>query len=147
MTTEVLTTTSPSTNKSIVTRSEISNGEIPALLERAEVAFNDFRKTSLKQRQEITAKALDLVLAKQDVLARELTEQMGRPISYTAKEITTAVARCRYLLNISETSLKDTDGEAEPGFKRYIRKNPIGTVLIIFAWNVSSSLVFPKFHH
>ena len=61
---------------------------------------------------------------------------MGRPISYTAKEITTAVARGEYLLKISGEALRDTDGEPEKGFKRYIKKVPVGPTLILFAWNV-----------
>lgn len=60
---------------------------------------------------------------------------MGRPIAYTAKEVTTAVMRGEYLLKISEDALKDTDGEAEKGFNRFIRKIPVGPVLILFAWN------------
>lgn len=81
-------------------------------------------------------KALKLLNDKQDELAKEITEQMGRPIAYTAKEVTTAVKRGEYLLKISEDALKDTDGEAEKGFKRFIRKVPVGPVLILFAWNV-----------
>lgn len=82
-------------------------------------------------------KALKLLNDKQDTLAKEITEQMGRPIAYGAKEVTTAVKRGEYLLKISEEALKDTDGEAEKGFKRFIRKVPVGPVLILFAWNVS----------
>ena len=63
---------------------------------------------------------------------------MGRPIAYTAKEVTTAVARGEYLLKISGECLKDTVGESEKGFKRYIRKVPVGPVLILFAWNVGA---------
>lgn len=105
---------------------------LPALSTQA---FNTIRLTSLEERQVIVKKALKLISDKQDVLARELTEQMGRPIAYTAKEITTAVARGEYLLKISSDALKDTQGEPEKGFKRYIRKAPIGPVLILFAWN------------
>lgn len=101
-------------------------------------AFLSFRKTTLADRQAIVKNALKLLTEKQDVLAKELTEQMGRPIAYTAKEVTTAVKRGEYLLKISEDTLKDTDGEAEKGFKRFIRKVPVGPVLILFAWNVSS---------
>jgi acyl-CoA reductase-like NAD-dependent aldehyde dehydrogenase len=98
-------------------------------------AFLSFRKTSFTDRQAIVKKALKLLNDKQDELAKELTEQIGRPIAYTAKEITTAVKRGEYLLKISEDALKDTDGEAEKGFKRFIRKVPVGPVLILFAWN------------
>ena len=134
---EVLVTISPSTNKAIVYRNALSAPDIALLPRRAESAFESFRQTTLKLRQAIVGKALDGLISKQDQLARELTEQMGRPIAYTTKEITTAVARGRYLLKISEDALKDTDGEMEVGFRRYIRKLPVGPVLILFAWNVS----------
>ena len=134
--TEKLVTISPSTNKPIFERSGLSDADIALLPETAEKAFKSYRQVPLKKRQEIVEKALNLIDKKQDGLAKELTEQMGRPIAYTAKEITTAVARGKYLLKISSESLADTDGEAEKGFKRYIRKEPVGPVLVLFAWNV-----------
>jgi acyl-CoA reductase-like NAD-dependent aldehyde dehydrogenase len=135
MSVEKITTISPTTNKPVLTRNGISASDLKLLPEVATEAFLSFRKTSLAERQEIVKKALKLLNDKQDELAIELTEQMGRPIAYTAKEVTTAVKRGEYLLKISEDTLKDTDGEAEKGFKRFIRKLPVGPVLILFAWN------------
>ena len=136
MSAEVLTTISPSTNQPVLTRNGLSDSDVALLPATATKAFNGFRLTSLQERQAIVKRALKLIYDRQDVLAKELTEQMGRPIAYTAKEITTAVARGEYLLKISGDALKDTEGEPEIGFKRYIRKAPIGPVLILFAWNV-----------
>jgi acyl-CoA reductase-like NAD-dependent aldehyde dehydrogenase len=136
MSVETITTISPITNKPILTRTGISTSDLDALPTMATEAFLSFRKTSLADRQEIVKKALKILNGKADELAKELTEQMGRPIAYTAKEVATAVKRGEYLLKISEDALKDTDGEAEKGFKRFIRKVPVGPVLILFAWNV-----------
>jgi acyl-CoA reductase-like NAD-dependent aldehyde dehydrogenase len=137
MSLEKLITISPSTNKPILERSGLSQQELGALPSVAHKAYKSFRQTSLKDRQEIVKKALKLLGEKQDELAKELTEQMGRPIAYTGKEITTAVTRGEYLLKISDEALADTDGEPEKGFKRFIRKVPVGPVLVLFAWNVS----------
>ena len=137
MSVEKIITISPASNQPILIRDGLSTADIALLPQIAQQAFDDYRLTSLKERQEIVSKALALLNKRQDVLARELTEQMGRPITYTSKEITTAVLRARYLLKISEDALKDTRGEPEQGFKRYIRKIPVGPVLILFAWNVS----------
>ena len=60
---------------------------------------------------------------------------MGRPIRYTAKEIETMVQRGEYLLSISSEALSDVPGVPEAGITRFIRKEPVGVVLIIFAWN------------
>jgi acyl-CoA reductase-like NAD-dependent aldehyde dehydrogenase len=142
MSVETITTISPSTNKPVVIRNGISAAELELLPQVATDTFLNFRQTTLAARQAIVKKALTLLNNKQDVLAKELTEQMGRPIAYTAKEVATAVKRGEYLLKISEDALQDTDGEAEKGFKRFIRKVPVGPVLIIFAWNVSEQLYY-----
>ncbi|KAL8907629.1 MAG: hypothetical protein Q9207_001280 [Kuettlingeria erythrocarpa] len=135
MAVEVITTISPSTNASILTRNGLPDSEIALLPATATQAFKEYRLTPLEQRKATVAKALKLLSERQDVLAKELAEQMGRPIAYGAKEITTAVARAEYLLKISDEALMDTAGEPETGFKRYIRKLPIGPILILFAWN------------
>ncbi len=133
MAVETLTTISPSTNKPILTRTGPSDKELVTMPKRAQEAFESFSRTTLSERQAIVKKALKLLRERQDKLAKELTEQIGRPISYTAKEITTAAARGEYMLKISSAALSDTQGEPENGFKRYIKKVPLGPVLVLFA--------------
>ena len=137
MSVEVLKTISPTTNEEIITRNGVSAEELQSLPKVATEAFEKWKKTTLKERQEIVKKFLKGLAAKEKELGEELTLQMGRPIAFTGKEVTTAVKRGEYMLKISEEALKDTDGEAEKGFKRFIRKVPVGPVLILFAWNVS----------
>jgi len=132
---ETITTISPITNKPIVERKGLTDAELRELPARSAKAFDSFRRTSLKERQAIVKKALQLLSSKEDELAREITEQMGRPIAYTGKEVATAVARGEYLLKISDDSLADTPGEPQEGFNRFIRKVPLGPVLVLFAWN------------
>ncbi|KAJ9142953.1 Succinate-semialdehyde dehydrogenase [Pleurostoma richardsiae] len=135
MATEVITTISPNTNEPIISRNGISPQELELLPKTATEAFQHWKTTSLADRQIIVKKALKWLADHQDDLALELTTQMGRPIAYTGKEIATAIKRAEFLLKVSEETLKDTDGEPEKGFKRFIRKVPVGPVLIIFAWN------------
>ncbi|PHH65307.1 hypothetical protein CDD81_2719 [Ophiocordyceps australis] len=135
MSVETITTISPTTNEAILTRNGASAVDLDQLPKVATQAFGSFRQTTLKQRQEIVKKFLKGLSEKETELAKELTEQMGRPIAYTGVEISTAVKRGEYMLKISDEALKDTDGEPETGFKRFIRKVPVGPVLIIFAWN------------
>src|SRR5215471_1342184 len=106
MATETLTTISPTTNTPILTRTAISKDQLLLLPAKAQAAFRSFsRSTNLAQRQATVRRALELLEAKKDVLARELTEQMGRPIAYTSSEITTAIMRADYLTRASEAVL------------------------------------------
>ncbi|CAK7198104.1 hypothetical protein SEUCBS139899_000762 [Sporothrix eucalyptigena] len=135
MSVEVITTVSPTTNEAIVTRNGISQADLTLLPQTSAKAFKTWRTTKLSDRQIIVRKALDALASRTDELARELTEQMGRPIAYTGKEVTTAIKRAEFLLKASDEVLKDTPGEAEKGYERFIRKVPVGPVLVIFAWN------------
>lgn len=93
----------------------------------------------MQSRLPILENFLALLADRTDELAAELTEQMGRPISYTPVEIKTAVKRAEYLVNIAPEVLSDSIpvlGEVESGFKRYLqRSQPLGVILVIFAWN------------
>jgi acyl-CoA reductase-like NAD-dependent aldehyde dehydrogenase len=71
-----------------------------------------------------------------DVLAEEITLQMGRPISQTPGEITGTLARARHLIDIARESLKElpqteTDTDA---LKRVIRREPLGVVAVVAPW-------------
>ncbi|KUI63816.1 Succinate-semialdehyde dehydrogenase [NADP(+)] [Cytospora mali] len=135
MSVEVINTISPNTNEAIITRNGPSAEEIELLPKTATEAFKTWSKTSLAERQAIIKKALKWLTDNTDELALEITTQMGRPIAYCAKEVATAIKRCEYLIKISDETLKDTEGEEEKGFKRFIRKLPVGPVLILFPWN------------
>lgn len=147
MSLETLSTISPTTNTAVVTRQAPSPEDIARLPPIGQEAFASYRTShaTLGSRQEVVAKALKLLSKRKDVLARELTEQMGRPIAYTGIEIDTAVKRGEYLNRIAgEVLEQDVPGDPEKGFRRYIRREPVGVVLIIFAWNVRIS---PYTHH
>ena len=147
MSLEKITTISPITNKPLLTRNGLSEADVESIPETASAAFASYRQTPLAERKAIVKKALKILSDRQDVLGKEITEQMGRPIAYTAKEVATAVMRGEYLLKISDETLKDTDGEPEKGFKRYIKKVPLGPVLILFPWNVGVVADYCLFAH
>ncbi|KAJ5990523.1 hypothetical protein N7499_011071 [Penicillium canescens] len=139
MSLETINTISPATNEPVVTRTGVSSEDLRQIPETAQAAFRSFsQSTTLQQRQKIVEKALDILEKKQDELAREVTEQMGRPIAYTGVEVATAIKRSRYLTRISTSVLGEegiVPGEEEKGFRRYIKRSPVGVALIIFPWN------------
>ncbi|KAK5165521.1 uncharacterized protein LTR77_009050 [Saxophila tyrrhenica] len=132
---EKITTISPTTNKPVVERQGLSDAELAQLPKTAHQTFQAWSKTPLEERQRVVKNALTILTDRQDDLAAELTEQMGRPISYASKEVATAILRGEYMLKISDEALKDTPGEPQEGFKRWIKKAPLGPVLVLFAWN------------
>lgn len=71
-----------------------------------------------------------------DDIPMELTLQMGRPVSQVPGEVRGFIDRAEYMLSIAtsslaDVSLADTD---KPGFRRYIKRVPLGVVLVIAPW-------------
>jgi acyl-CoA reductase-like NAD-dependent aldehyde dehydrogenase len=133
---ETISTISPATNKVILECPGTSIEEATRRAKIAEKAYRSWRHTSLSHRRAVVEKALALVQERKVTLGEELTMQMGRPIAYSVKEIETMQKRATYLLQTAEEALADLPGIPEEGFTRYIRKDPVGPVLVVFAWNV-----------
>jgi acyl-CoA reductase-like NAD-dependent aldehyde dehydrogenase len=75
-------------------------------------------------------------VARADELATELTWQMGRPLSQTPGELKRGFhERALYMCDIAEEALKDLDVGKKDGFQRFIRREPLGVVLVIAPWN------------
>jgi acyl-CoA reductase-like NAD-dependent aldehyde dehydrogenase len=128
-------TLSPSTNEVIFEHPGTTVEEARTLAQAAQNAFQSFRQLSLAERKAIIVKALDIIDANKDTLSAELTKQMGRPIAYCAKEIDTMRMRAEYLLSLADDKLAAVPGQAEEGFRRFVKKDPVGVAFIATAWN------------
>ncbi|QRD92616.1 Aldehyde/histidinol dehydrogenase [Aspergillus flavus] len=120
----LICTLSPSTNTVVYERGETTIPEAENVCRDAAKAYLTFRKMPFAQRKEIVTKALGLIQERKQSLGEELTVQMGRPIAFGAKEVETMQKRADYLL-IAEDALQPIPGQ----------KEPVGRILIIFAWN------------
>ena len=133
---KVQKTISPVDNSLYVERELASQKQIEQILDRANNAQNIWRNTTLNERAEICEKMVQYMLDNVESIAEELTWQMGRPIRYTPYEITGGLQeRARYMISIAEKALADIPTQDRAGFTRFIRREPLGTVLILAPWN------------
>lgn len=114
---------------------KISNTEqVQAAVERAAKAQKAWKKVPIKERVALGRKFLEILGTRKDELAKELTMQMGRPLRYTPGEIKGTQDRGSYMVDVAEEALKDVEIE-DPAlvgkFKRFIRKEAVGIVLIV----------------
>ncbi|MDD9899525.1 MAG: aldehyde dehydrogenase family protein [Alphaproteobacteria bacterium] len=127
---------SPIDGSVYVERSLQDRATIDRALATAKKSQKDWAQTSLEKRQNIALKALEHLVTHADKIGEEITWQMGRPVSYTANEIRSGVdERVRYLVDIAPKALADVVPEEKDGFKRYIRRAPLGVVAVIAPWN------------
>ena len=61
---------------------------------------------------------------------------MGRPVKFGGGEIARGFTeRAEHMVSIAPEALADIDAGAKDGFKRFIRRDPLGVVFVIAPWN------------
>jgi acyl-CoA reductase-like NAD-dependent aldehyde dehydrogenase len=68
-------------------------------------------------------------------IGSELSWQMGRPIRYAPNEVRGTLERARYMIGVATAALADVEPGVKPGFRRFIRREPLGVVFTVAAWN------------
>jgi acyl-CoA reductase-like NAD-dependent aldehyde dehydrogenase len=129
-------TISPIDGSVYVERNLADANAIEAALTNAALAQKEWRKTTLAEREAICRKAVEYFLNNADEIGLELTWQMGRPIRYTANEIRKGFQdRANYMISVAGKALADVEVEEIAGFKRFIRRDPLGVVFVVAPWN------------
>ena len=116
-------------------RSYASAKQIDKTVARARQAASNLASSSLEQRMQICEQALKYFSNNKMQMAREISLQMGRPISYSPMEVDGAIARAEHMLSIARESLSPKIMPASNGCERYIERVPLGVVFVVAPWN------------
>jgi acyl-CoA reductase-like NAD-dependent aldehyde dehydrogenase len=128
-------TISPVDGRIYVERELAGDAAIAAALDRARAARRGWHSVPVVERQAILSRFVDALLAKAATAAEEITWQMGRPIAQSPGELRGFEERSRYMIGIAHEALADLRFDDRPGFVRFIRRQPVGTVFVIAPWN------------
>ncbi len=126
---------SPVDNSVYAERPLVSDGEIRATLERARAAQRQWREVPVGDRCRIATAFTDAMVADKARVSELLAWQMGRPIRYGPGEVRGFEERARYMIEVAPATLEDIDPGPKEGFVRFIRREPLGVVLNLPAWN------------
>jgi acyl-CoA reductase-like NAD-dependent aldehyde dehydrogenase len=133
---EQLRTISPIDGAVVVERPCTTSAELDTVLDRARHAQAAWRGFSIAERAELLGRAVDAFVSERDRIACEITLQMGRPIAHSPAEVRGFEERARFMIGIAADALADVPApNPMPGFTRFIRREPLGTVLVISPWN------------
>ena len=114
----------------------LSEHEVARRLALASGTARAFRESDLDSRIALCRGMLRAYAARLDESARAITRMMGKPIGQARAEFErTMVERVEQLCTIAPGALADEVLPEQPGFRRFIRHEPVGVVLDIAAWN------------
>jgi len=135
MTTSSINLVNPATEETFRTLEMTSDAEVGAILERMRVAQQRWRGVPIIERVEICRGFVDEFRKMRETVALDVTRQMGKPLTQAQREVDTMLDRAEAMLRMAASALQDEMLEPRPGFRRFIRHEPLGIVLDIPAWN------------
>ena len=109
--------------------------QIEQALADASAAQAQWKRRPLSERAAYCSAAVDAMLAMKDEIVPELAWQMGRPVRFGAGELRGFEERARYMIAIAPEALAAVEPTPVAGFRRLIKREPLGTVLVIAPWN------------
>ena len=94
----------------------------------------------IAERARLVMEGVARIGAQNDEIVTELAHMMGRPVRYGG-EFGGMKERAGHMAEIAEQALAETVIEDSDRFRRLIRREPHGVVLVIAPWNYPLSLI------
>ncbi|HEX2334789.1 MAG TPA: aldehyde dehydrogenase family protein, partial [Burkholderiales bacterium] len=133
---KVQRTVSPVDGSVYAERPLASGKQVEQALARAVEAQRRWRSVPVAERAAICRRVAEWCVERADELAAELSWQMGRPVSQSPGELKLGFhERALYMCSIAEEALADISIPGKAGFRRFIRREPLGVVLVVAPWN------------
>lgn len=128
-------TISPIDGRVYVERTLASHEQIERALAAAQRAQRAWRAVPMAERTDLLGRFCDEFEAQRDAIAEELSWQIGRPLRYAPSEVRGTLERARHMISIAPEALADIDVGAKEDFHRFLRREPLGVVFTVAAWN------------
>src|SRR4029077_2370087 len=116
-------------------RTAATVAQIEQTLQRARAAQPQWREVPIAERAAIIGRFCGEFERRGAAIATGLSWQMGRPIRFAPREVRGTLERARYMTGIAPTALADMDPGPKSGFRRFVRREPLGVVFTVAAWN------------
>ncbi len=108
---------------------------VRAKYELARDAQKKWAAVPIKKRLAILRKFRELLIERQDMLARTLTAEVGKPIRQSRNELNGLTGRIDFFLAETEKALRDEKVFADAKLEERIAHVPLGVIANISAWN------------
>lgn len=124
----------PATGEKIAEYDRITINEAKEKISQANTTYTAWKLKSFKERAAFMHKLADILDENKEEYAQLATQEMGKVIGQSRKEIEKCALVCRYYADNTEALLTDEIVKTE-ATKSYVTFQPIGVVLAVMPWN------------
>jgi succinate-semialdehyde dehydrogenase/glutarate-semialdehyde dehydrogenase len=128
------TSVDPTTGQTIAEYPEHTTAQVDAALDDAVAAQRSWAGRPFTERAHVMRAVADALTARREELAREMTNEMGKPIAQGRAEVDKCALVCRYYAEHAATHLADEVIATDHADARVVFR-PLGTVLAVMPWN------------
>ena len=129
-----ITTINPATGKAISSYDLTSTQQISQIVADARSAFEKWRKKDILERCDYIRNLEKTLKKNQDLYARNITQEMGKPITQSYAEIEKCAWLCNYYSEYAESFLREQIIPTEFR-KSFVSFEPLGIAVGIMPWN------------
>jgi acyl-CoA reductase-like NAD-dependent aldehyde dehydrogenase len=133
---KVQRTVSPVDGSVYLERRLATGKQVESAMDKALQAQKTWKQVAVVERAALCRRMADWCVERADELGAELSWQMGRPVTQSPGELKRGFhERALHMCSIAEETLKDLEVGDKPAFRRFIRREPLGVVLVVAPWN------------
>ena len=136
--------TDPATGETLAHVADADREDTRRAIEAAHAAFPAWSRTPAIQRGRILRQVAAMMRERKEALARQLTREMGKPITEARGEIEYAASFLDWFAGEGERVYGDIIPPAVPGKRHLVLKQPVGVVAAITPWNFPAAMVTRK---
>jgi len=136
-----ITSINPATGKTNKTYDEMTPQEVSEIINKADKAFQGWKKTSFTERSILMKKAAQALREDLEMHAKLMAEEMGKPITAGRAEAEKCAWVCDYYAENAENFLQPEMVETDAS-KSYVTFQPLGVILAVMPWNFPYWQVF-----
>jgi succinate-semialdehyde dehydrogenase/glutarate-semialdehyde dehydrogenase len=134
----------PATGEIIGTVPKCGAAETRAAIEAAEKALPAWRKRTAKERAAVVRRWYELMLERQEDLARLMTIEQGKPLTESKGEVIYAASFLEWFAEEAKRVYGDTIPGHQADKRIVVIKQPIGVVACITPWNFPLAMITRK---
>ncbi|WBM33055.1 NADP-dependent succinate-semialdehyde dehydrogenase [Pseudomonas sp. NY11382] len=141
---QTIKVTNPATGEVIGTVPKMGTAETRRAIEAADKALPAWRALTAKERSTKLRRWFELMIEKQDDLARLMTTEQGKPLAEAKGEIAYAASFIEWFAEEAKRVYGDTIPGHQPDKRLIVIKQPIGVTAAITPWNFPAAMITRK---